>query len=228
VRVDDFTAPINEIFLIPQSYYQGEWLDNIDYNDYTSNTIPYPGSNTLLLSFSNDFNEIYVLNPKQRHVAAKMSLQSIRFPLPKTKAVRGITVRPEYRNMGMASTLYQIALRSMGHVLVADDVQTTGGARNWLSLSNLPGVEVLGYVAINMRLLAKSSHQELGDRLAQELMQMGGVNFGTRGSTEFYYFAVQAESALPKLVAAVKQKIIKIYNSDGMFYEVGLFARYVE
>jgi len=228
VRVNDFTAPINEIFLIPQSYYQGEWLDDIDYDDYTDNTILYPGSNTLLLSFANNLNEIYVLNPKQRHVAAKMTLQVIKFPLPNARAVRGITVRPEYRNMGMASTLYQIVLRSMNRVLVADDVQTTGGARNWLSLNNLPGVEVLGYVAINMRLLAKPSNQELGDRMAQELMQMGGVNFGTRGSTEFYYFAVQAESAVPKLVAAVKQKIIKIYNSDGDAYEVGLFARYVK
>ena len=70
--------------------------------------------------------------------------------------------------------------------------------------------------------------RQAGDKLAQELMEIGGVNFGTRGSTEFYYFAVQAESAVPKLVAAVKQKIIKVYNSDGMFYEVGLFARYVK
>lgn len=227
MRVDDFTAPINEIFLIPQSYYQGEWLDSLDYNDYLDNTMPYPGSKTLLLSFADNFNEIYVLNPKEKHIAAKMSMQTIRFPLPNARAVRGITVRPEYRNMGMASTLYQIALRSMNRVLVADDVQTTGGARNWLSLSKLPGVEVLGYVAINIRLLGKPVNQELGDKLAQELMQIGGVSFGTRGSTEYYYFAIKAESAVSKLMAAVKQKIIRIYNADGDSYEVGLFARWV-
>ena len=229
MRVDDFTAPVNEIFLVPQSNFVGNFLDRINYQDHTANTVPMPGFSNLLLSFDNNLDTLYVLNPKEKIVIAKMTLWPVDFPSgqAKARAVQGIAVNPKYRKIGVASTLYQIALRSLKRVLVSDDVQTPGGARNWLSINKLPGVEVLGYIAINMKLLGQQKYKETGDRLAQELLELGGVYFGKKKQKNYYYFPVQEDTGLARLRAEVKQKIIKLYGSDGESFEIGVFARWV-
>ena len=71
------------------------------------------------------------------------------FPLRNAVKVGVITVDEDYRGMGLAKALYGIVLTIMKRPLVAGSSQTPGGRRNWLSLSQIPGVEMKGYFGID-------------------------------------------------------------------------------
>ena len=75
MRVDQlFDDSLNEIILLPQEMYKGDWLNKIPYKRYMDDRIPFPNSDTLLLSFQNNFEDIYVVDPDGHRVAAKMSM----------------------------------------------------------------------------------------------------------------------------------------------------------
>jgi hypothetical protein len=63
-----------------------------------------------------------------------------------TAYVMGLEIDKAWRNKGLATSLYGILL-SIEHLdIVSDSSQTPGGARTWVSLSKIPGVEVRGLV----------------------------------------------------------------------------------
>jgi GNAT superfamily N-acetyltransferase len=226
VRVNQlFDDSLNEIILLPQELYKGDWLGKLDYKKYLDDRIPFPGSDNLLLSFQNRLNDIYVVDPKGRRVAAKMSLEAVNFPSKNAKTVAGIVVDPAYRGQGIAAVLYQVVLRSLKLVLVADDVQTSGGAANWVRLSRIPGVEVMGYIAINLRSLNTKTPREIGNLLAQDLMEIGGFHIGTSRGTDFFAFPVR--SGFERMETVVKDTIIEPYGYDDVSYEISMFAHWV-
>lgn len=63
-----------------------------------------------------------------------------------TAYVTGLEIDHAWRNKGLATSLYGI-LSSIEHFnIVSDSSQTPSGARTWVSLSKIPGVEVRGLV----------------------------------------------------------------------------------
>jgi GNAT superfamily N-acetyltransferase len=226
VRVDQlFDDSLQEIILLPQELYKGDWLAKLDYRKYLDDRIPFPGRENLLLSFQNNLNDIYVVDPQGRKVAAKMSLESVNFPSKNAKSVAGIAVDPAYRGQKIAQTLYQVAMRSLKLVLIADDVQTAGGAANWVNLSRIPGVEVMGYIAINLRSLNTKTPQEIGNLLAQDLMEIGGFHIGTTRGTDFFAFPVRR--GFERMETHIKDTIIEPYGYDDVSYEISMFAHWV-
>ena len=226
MRVDElFELPVNEIILLPQELYKGDWLAKLDYKKYLDDRIPFPGSDTMLLSFQNNLNDIYVVEPQVGRVIAKMSLEPVQFPGKTAKSVAGIAVDPRYRGRGIAQTLYQIVLRSLKVMLVADDVQTQGGAGNWINLSKIPGVEVMGYIAISQRSLNTKTPKEIGNILAQDLLEIGGFHIGKVGGTDFYAFPVRR--GFDRMETQIKNTIIEPYGYDDVSYEISMFAHWV-
>ena len=226
MRVDQlFDDSLNEIILLPQEMYKGDWLNKIPYKRYMDDRIPFPNSDTLLLSFQNNFEDIYVVDPDGHRVAAKMSMEPVTFPSKRAKTVAGIIVDPDYRGQGIAQTLYQVVLRSLKVLLIAGDVQTAGGAANWLRLSGIPGVEVMGYISISHRSLDTRTPREIGNILAQDLLEIGGFHIGRRQGTDFYAFPIRR--GFDRMETKIRNSIIELYGYDDVSYEIGMFAHWV-
>lgn len=88
--------------------------------------------------YSNNIN-VYLLNPNKQVVGA------IEIQVAGDKAyVQGLEVDKTVRGQGLATSLYGIVLSILQLKVVSDTSQTPGGARTWVNLSKIPGVEVKG------------------------------------------------------------------------------------
>jgi hypothetical protein len=138
------------------------------------------------------------------------------FPIDNAVKVESITVDEDYRGMGLAKSLYGIVLTIMKKTLLAGDEQTPGGRRNWASLSQIPGVQVYGYVAIE--------NDEL-DRYTNEIMgKLGGDYMGETGNYHYFRFNVRPNTTGKELESYVKSKKIKLYGDSWNSAVGGLYA----
>lgn len=147
------------------------------------------------------------------------------FPLKGSLIVGTITVDEDYRGLGIAKALYGIVLTILKRPLIAGDSQTPGGRRNWVSLSQIPGVEVRGWVKIDDNLIDDSTARS--DNIDVLMGQLGADYMGTH-QTGFYkphYFSfdVQPGKDGRELEATVKTHLSKIYN-EGYKITTGLYA----
>jgi len=126
-----------------------------------------------------------------------------------------INVHPKYRGQGIAKALYGLALlpkpEGLGLTLVSDASQTPGGARNWLSLSQIPGVEVTGLVIVRIpddpvpKHIAPSYENLINDLL-------GKIGAVYHSESEYYYFyEIPVDLVGEKLENIIKNSHIKIY-----------------
>lgn len=76
-------------------------------------------------------------------IIAELDLDELGAPIPLWQ-VETIVAVPEYQGKGLGMALYGIALSILKLTLVAGATQTKHGARQWLKLSQIPGVEVMG------------------------------------------------------------------------------------
>lgn len=76
-------------------------------------------------------------------IIAELDLDELGAPIPLWQ-VATIAAIPEYQGKGVGMSLYGIALSILKLTLVAGETQTMHGARQWLKLSQIPGVEVMG------------------------------------------------------------------------------------
>ena len=127
-----------------------------------------------------------------------------------TAYVMGLEIDHAWRNKGLATSLYGILL-SIEHLdIVSDSSQTPGGARTWVSLSKIPGVEVRGLVY---------------NPTPEQIEMLGASKFGGIFTTE-YTFPVTLENN--QLVPAASAKtdlysstirngyqLIALYNTKG-------------
>lgn len=67
------------------------------------------------------------------------------FPLKRAYSVEFVTVDESQRGMSIGKSLYGIALSILKFAVVAGESQTVGGRRNWISLSKVPGVKIMGW-----------------------------------------------------------------------------------
>jgi hypothetical protein len=152
--------------------------------------------------------------------------------MPGAVKVGTITVDEDYRGMGIAKALYGIVLTIMKRPLLAGSSQTPGGRRNWLSLSQIPGVEMKGYVSVNdYKLDADPTLQ--GTQLAARaeknidtiMGKLGGQHIGhNKYDGHYFAFDVKPNTTKQELEAYVDTNLSKVYTSSYSGSNSGLYA----
>lgn len=159
------------------------------------------------------------------------------FPVPGAVQVGTITVDEDYRGVGLAKALYGIVLTIMKRPLLAGDSQTPGGRRNWVSLSQIPGVEMKGYFSIDDIDLhsvdtsklnprwddvnwAKRNNKKVDTTIDTIMGKLGGQYIGKKGDQLCFAFDVNPNTTGKELEAYVKTNLSNVYGN----YNTGLYA----
>jgi hypothetical protein len=163
------------------------------------------------------------------------------FPMPGAVKVGTITVDEDYRGLGIAKALYGVVLTIMKRPLLAGSSQTPGGRRNWLSLSQIPGVQMKGYLRISdsdleTRDTSKldryddkrwitSQNKAVENRIDTIMGKLGGEHIGrNKYGTHYFAFDVKPNTTKQELQAYVDTNLSKVYggsySSGGGLYAV--------
>ena len=162
------------------------------------------------------------------------------FPIPGAVQVGSITVDEDYRGGGIAKALYGIVLTIMKRPLLAGSSQTPGGRRNWVSLSQVPGVQMKGYGSVddddlrtrnpsdpdrfndNRRIASQNKAAE--NRIDTIMGKLGGEYIGQNNHGEHYFaFDVKPNTTTQELEAYVNTNLSRVY-SGGYGQGGGLYA----
>ena len=153
------------------------------------------------------------------------------FPVPGAVKVGTITVDEDYRGGGIAKALYGIVLTIMKRPLIAGSSQTPGGRRNWMSLSQIPGVQMKGYMRIadgDLQTRDPASAGRFDDKrwmtrqnktveksIDTIMGKLGGEYIGKsdRG-THYFAFDVKPNTSKQELQAYVDTNLSKIYSTE--------------
>lgn len=173
---------------------------------------------------------------KELQIIGKLSLEKpYSFPIQGALQVGTITVDEDYRGVGLAKALYGIVLTIMKRPLIAGGAQTPGGRRNWVSLSQIPGVEMKGYVSVDDSAFATDPsptsrydhayNKEVDNRIDTIMGKLGGQYIGAsqRSGEHFFAFDVQPTTTGNELEAHIKQKLASVYGGNDS-YANGLYA----
>jgi ribosomal protein S18 acetylase RimI-like enzyme len=168
------------------------------------------------------------------HLVGKLDVESVRFPLKGAVQVNTVTVDEDYRNRGIGRALYGIVLSIMKRPLLAGGSQTPAGRQAWVGLSQLPGVELKGYVVLeddDLDTDPYDSDTRVAKRAEQNIDvimgQLGGQHIGRdqREYQEYFAFDVQPATTAKELQSYVDTKLTKVYSADYRSSKnVGLFA----
>ena len=173
----------------------------------------------------------------------KLTVDSLGKSFPISGAVRVgiITVDEDYRGVGIAKALYGVVLTIMKLPLVAGTSQTPGGRRNWLSLSQIPGVQMKGYVSVDdddLRTRSPSDPDRFNDkrqiasqnkaaenRIDTIMGKLGGEYIGQNRYGEHYFaFDVKPNTTTQELEAYVNTNLSRVYTSGYTGSDGGLYA----
>lgn len=163
------------------------------------------------------------------------------FPVPGAVQVGTITVDEDYRGVGIAKALYGVVLTILKRPLLAGSSQTPGGRRNWLSLSQIPGVQMKGYMRIDDSDLQTRDASKPGrfdtkreiagqnkaveNRIDTIMGKLGGEYIGQNKFGKHYFaFDVKPNTTKQELEAYVNTNLNKVYTggygSGGGLYAV--------
>lgn len=161
------------------------------------------------------------------------------FPVPGAVQVGTITVDEDYRGGGIAKALYGIVLTIMRRPLLAGSSQTPGGRRNWMSLSQVPGVQLKGYMRIddsNLRTRDPAdahrrdkrwvtSQNKVAEKNIDTIMgKLGGEYIGKNNYDKHYFaFDVKPNTTKQELQSYVNTNLSQVY-SGGYSSSGGLYA----
>jgi GNAT superfamily N-acetyltransferase len=174
----------------------------------------------------------------------KLTVESLgkSFPIPGAVRVGTITVDEDYRGGGIAKALYGVVLTIMKRPLLAGTSQTPGGRRNWVSLSQVPGVQMKGYVTVDdddLRTRSPSdtsrfdiSKREIASqnkaaetRIDTIMGKLGGEYIGPNSYGEHYFaFDVKPNTTKQELEAYVDTNLSRVYTSGYTGSDGGLYA----
>lgn len=165
-------------------------------------------------------------------LVGKLSLEDAEFPMKGAVQVNTITVDEDYRGGGIGKSLYGIVLTIMKRPLVAGSSQTPGGRKNWASLSQIPGVEMKGYVRIedyDLETDPYDSDPRAKKRAEQNIDiimgKLGGQYIGSEPGDYYFAFDVQPNTTGQELQAYVDTNLSKVYsNGYRQGNDYGLFA----
>jgi len=216
---------ITEITKIPAGEFNISKSDLPGFNKgMAKKSKPLPGGSGLVYNITNDMSgmDIVISDPNTQEAAGQLSLSISRyFPIPKAHYVEAIAVDPDRRGQGIAKSLYGIYLSIIKYPLLAGAEQTPGGRRNWLSLANIPGVEVRGYVSINDEYFDEPGPaRKKFDQLIDNIMNMGGEYMGK--TEKYHYFSFDVVPGTGELAPAVKNEL-KLYGYHDLA-NPGLYA----
>jgi len=183
---------------------------------------PLPGGSglTYVTKLKSDEIVIVILDPQNfSYYVGELKLEQAKNTTPNnTWQASLISVHPKYRGQGIAKALYGLALlpkpAGLGLTLVSDSLQTPGGVRNWVSLSQIPGVTVTGLAVV--RKIGKEDLKRFPnmERTYEKLMidllgKVGGFYYSKNQYSYFYQIPVHVVGS--KLENAIKKSLIKIY-----------------
>jgi hypothetical protein len=152
------------------------------------------------------------------------------FPLKNTHTVDFIGVDPQYRGSGIAKSLYGVYFTKIRFPLVSGMVQTPGGRRNWVSLANIPGVKLKGWISISDSLFDNKSpsmftwkgmNKNSIDKILDRLMASGAEYIGKKGDDHFFSFETVPGTAE---MQPITKKALDAYGKYGIGYRTGLYA----
>jgi hypothetical protein len=179
------------------------------------------------------------------HMIGSLNLHPVeQFPLQPAFTVGFVTVSEDWRGMGIANTLYKIALRDLNIKLLAGEQQTAGGRKNWIGLSKTPGVTISGWGWVEKMStdgLSNEVKQDVIDiqkKFEKSMAAVGAKSLGlhdaktqwTRKPTKYHWYLFPVHAGEKEF--KVKSRSIKIYyNNDydlPYAYDVGLVAYWGE
>lgn len=230
-----------EIETIPKSEYNPKGIDFKLWPEtsqtYKQHMKPLPGGSglTYVTGGRDHTRTIVILDPQNlSYYVGELRLETANTIPEKAWQASLINVHPKYRGQGIAKALYGLALlpkpEGMGLTLVSDALQTPGGARNWVSLSQISGVEVTGLVAVrkvDLEKLAQSpTVQDNYEKIMVDLLgEVGG--FYHSENNQFYFYQIPVQVVGSKLENTIKKSLIKIYPKDFiMHHHTLLMAQY--
>ena len=234
MRAQEF---VSEIERIAARDYQGG-KDYLGVNSLPRKFNQLPGGSGFLYSIEDPQDEplIQLWDPAgpeaERGVPQLIGKLSLErpwgFPIPGALKVNTITVDEDYRGRGLAKALYGIVLTIMRRPLVAGDAQTPGGRQNWVSLSQIPGVEMKGYVILDDDLIdtnIRSYAKQAEKRIDTIMGKLGGQYIGAspRSGNHYFAFDVAPTTSGRELQAHVKQNLARVYD-EGYNMVSGLYA----
>jgi hypothetical protein len=134
--------------------------------------------------------------------------------------------------MGIAKSLYGIFLSILKRPLVSGSMQTAGGRRNWVSLSRIPGVKVMGYAKLRDSDfdIGKSGERvdywdernlESLKKTIDSVMKAGAEYMGEDNRGD-HYFNFHIEEGAGKRMKAISNAI-KLYTR-GDSSHIGMYA----
>jgi len=155
-----------------------------------------------------------------------------RFPIKNALQVGTITVDEDYRGRGLATAMYGVVLTIMRRPLLAGSSQTPGGRRNWVSLANIPGVEMKGYFRLDSSDLqsqatsgpgmdrydikwAKAHNKQIDTRIDTIMGKLGGQYIGRDVDREYFAFDVKPTTSKEELKAYVDTNLNQVYTNHG-------------
>lgn len=197
-----------------------------------STTGKLPGDNDFHYSINSKKNEttIYIFIPstsgKSGPILGKLEVSPVPFPLKDARTVDMISVHPNYRGQGIAKSLYGVYFTVLGGPLVSGGGQTPGGRRNWLSMANIPGVILKGWVSVDDDLF-DTDGEVFGrsgltiDTMTTKIMESGGEYMGEVNNRHFFSFEVVPGQ---NQLEPVAKRALDAYRSYGIGYGTGLYA----
>jgi hypothetical protein len=234
---------LHEITTIPRGDYNPTaggfklWPETSTDYKRTMRPLPDGGGFSYVTMSGNIYNrEIVILDPQNLgYYVGALTLERARTIPENTWQATLINVHPAYRRQGIAKSLYRLALlpkpEGLGLILVSDSTQTPGGVRNWLSLSQMPGVEVTGLVAVRRPVKPSMLAQfpEMQNNYEKIMDDLLGVVGGVYHSenVDFYFFEIPVKVMGSKLENAIKKSLINIYPKGVMMdHHTLLMAKY--
>lgn len=229
---------ITEIWKISQKEYPGGASDikkaaKGELDKIVAASKPLPGGefNYFLRTDRDGYTRIFIVDPANKVLAGKLSINSPSGFPEKVYQVGSITVDANYRGRGIAKALYGIVLAIMKVPLVAGQSQTPGGRRNWISLASIPGVEILGYARIadadfgnQVKLSQYTKQQDFVERAMAAGAEYWGKGKIDRRTGHYFLFPVeQGDGAMKGSI----DKSFKLYpNWSAHAIETGMVAKW--
>jgi hypothetical protein len=244
MRAQDF---VTEIERLRTGDYQGGKDDINLYVHRSKGLTPLPGGSRYLYNITGNKQQPMIViwdpegadaDPGSPQPIGRLNLYSAEraVPLKGALEVGTITVDEDYRGQGIARALYGVVLSIMRRPLVSGESQTPGGRRNWLGLSQIPGVEVRGWLAISdfsINPSYDSPHlgrdvvkhmQTSAEKRIDILMGQLGADYVGRGSAgHVFAFDVRPNRNEQELEAVVKTQLSRVYN-EPVEVDTGLYA----
>jgi GNAT superfamily N-acetyltransferase len=201
-----------------------------------SETAKLPGDNDLYYAVDSKGSEIKIYIYKKTEstrandgkLVGKLFVEPEDFPLKDAHTVNSIAVDPNYRGQGIAKSLYGIYFTKLRKPLLSGGGQTAGGRRNWLSLANIPGVVVKGWVSVHDDLFGVEDGETFGmnprmsiDTMINKIMEAGGEYIGEIKNRHYFAFEVVPGNGE---LAPVAKRALSPYSKYDFGYQTGLYA----